>query len=186
MVRLCQTVTLWAAIAAALCGCSATEVAPDVEVSTGPSHVEASDLDGALTALLPADLVVHAHRGAMEATAPDGSFRAFIGLEAVEPLMTLAGPAKDALTSLGWVVDGEQHFEQAIFIALRRGGTRDAPKERRQIWWVNRGGRTFVCDAIAQAGAFRRLGTPHRALCQGVVAGGADGRADGPVVPPGP
>jgi hypothetical protein len=158
-------------LAAMLPACAQADGPADAEVTVGPSHVSAADLDGALGTQIPADLVIHAHHGAIEATAPDGSYRLFVGREEPAPLIKLTGPAKDALIALGWAVEGEQHYEQAIFIALRRGGTRDAPKERRQIWWVTRGQGSYVCDAIARSGSYRRLGTPHRALCQGVRIG---------------
>ncbi|MEZ4269693.1 MAG: hypothetical protein R3F39_25315 [Myxococcota bacterium] len=160
--------TTIAALAAvlALGACTSAQAPAEADVAPGPSHVTASDLEDGLRAQVPADLVIHSHHQAIEATAPDGSFRVFVGREADEPLIKLAGPAKDALVALGWVVEGEQHYEHALFIALRRGGTRDAPKERRQTWWVRRAEGSYVCDAIAAAGSYRRLGTPHRALCQ--------------------
>ncbi|MCB9729209.1 MAG: hypothetical protein H6744_19345 [Deltaproteobacteria bacterium] len=173
----------------ACCGAPSPD-APS-EPAAAPTEVLARDLDGALSVTLPADLVVHLQRQAIQATAPDGSLRIFVGREADEPLIKLAGPAKDALVALGWQPEGEQHFEFAILTAFRRGGTRDAPAERRQIWWVRRGGVTYVCDAIAQGHSDRRLGDAFRALCQGVeVSGGAavadpspDGGA-GPAVRP--
>lgn len=160
-----------ASLAAVLLACGQAPGPADAANSAGPTHVSAADLDGGLGAQIPADLVIHVHHGAIAATAADGSFRIFVGREEPVPLIKMAGPAKDALNALGWVVEGEQYYEQAIFIALRRGGTRDAPKERRQIWWVSRAGGSYVCDAIARAGAYGRLGTPQRGLCQGVQIG---------------
>lgn len=155
-------------LAAALSACAQAGGPADAEVAAGPTLVSAADLDGALSAQIPSDLVIHAHHGAIAATAPDGSFRIFVGREEAGPLIKLTGPAKDALSALGWAVEGEQYYEQAIFVALRRGGTRDAPKERRQMWWVSRDEGSYVCDAIARTGSYGRLGTSHRALCQGV------------------
>ena len=83
-----------------------------------------------------------------------------------ERLLRLAAASKDGWSARGWEVTGEQHYEHALFAALQRGGTKRKPAERREVWWMEREGAVSLCDVIATAPAYGRLGEPVKAGCQ--------------------
>jgi len=127
--------------------------------------------------VLAPDLIVHRQRGAVQGVSGDGAYRVHVERLRPERLIRLAAASKDAWTARGWEVTGEQHFERALFAAMRRGGTAREPTEGREVWWLEGDGAVTLCDVIARRSAFVRLGDPVRAGCQTieVLAWPADG-----------
>lgn len=163
------------AVIALLAACSEPR-RPASSADGRPRLREARSTGGDVSIALPEDLVVHAFAGAVAGTAPDGSLRVFVERLAETDPLRAAGPAKDALVSLGWTVRDEQHFERAIAVRLSRGGTEAKPAERREAWWIDRDGAVLVCDAVARPEGFDRLGDPLRRLCQGATSPAPPGR----------
>ena len=126
--------------------------------------------DQSVSVVLPIDLIVHAFNGSVQGATLDGSYRLSVERLPAERLIRLAASAKDAWSARGWEVTGEQHFERALFVALKRGGTKRNPRERREVWWVEREGSIALCDVIASESAFERLGEPVRTGCQTIEA----------------
>jgi hypothetical protein len=131
-----------------------------------PTPARVSAIDGVVSVVLPPDLIVHAQRGVVQGVSGDGAYRLHVERLPQELLIRLAATAKDAWTARGWEVTGEQHFERALFAAMRRGGGPRSPRERREVWWVEGDGAVSLCDVIARRSAFDRLGEPTRAGCQ--------------------
>ncbi len=135
---------------------------------TPPRPLVVQSIDGAITATWPPDLVPHRHLGAVMGTVPDGSMRVAVEIAVPDSLIRHAGAGKDSLRARGWDVEAEKHYELAIFLRLRRGGTAPRPAERREIWWVQRASTVYRCDVLVRPAAFGRLGEPVKELCQGV------------------
>ena len=153
-------------------GCSdgpALVTSPGANQDARPGLVRVEAADGTFSAVVEDDLRVQSFDGAIMGATQDGAFRVYIARLKEDTLLRLAGSGKDTMVARGWTVDGEHHFEKAIHVELKRGGTRDAPEERRDVWWFNRGGGLFLCDGIARPDSFFRLGAPFQAGCRHVV-----------------
>ena len=146
-------------------GCSASD-APPSQASAAQRPARVASTDEVVSVVLPTDLLVHRFAGSVQGVSGDGAYRLHVERLASERLIRLAASAKDGWTAQGWEVTGEQHFERALFAALRRGGTNRKPLERREVWWIEGDGAVTLCDVIAKQGAFERLGEPVRAGCQ--------------------
>lgn len=129
-----------------------------------------ASVDDVVSVVVPPDLIVHRQRGVVQGVSGDGAYR--LHVERMRPalLIRLAAASKDAWTARGWEVTGEQHFEHALFAALRRGGTVRNPSERREVWWIEGEHAVTLCDVIALRSRFDRLGEPVRAGCQTIEA----------------
>ncbi len=150
-------------------GCSESPSA-DAEVASATIPTRYSSSDATLSVVLPVDLIVHTFKGSVQGVTGDGAYRLNVERLPPERLIRLAASAKDAWAARGWEVSGEQHFERALFVGMTRGGTKRNPKERREIWWVEREGAVALCDVIASRPAFERLGEPVRSGCQTIEA----------------
>ncbi|MDP6943625.1 MAG: hypothetical protein QF464_05700 [Myxococcota bacterium] len=134
----------------------------------GPTRV--ASVDQVVSVVLPPDLITHRLQGAVQGVSGDGAYRVHVERLRPERLIRLAASAKDAWTARGWEVTGEQHFERALFAAMRRGGTARNPRERREVWWIEGEHAVTLCDVIVQRTAYDRLGDPVRAGCQTIEA----------------
>jgi len=126
-------------------------------------------LGGGLMMTVSEDLIVHPHRESILATSVDGGFRLFVGHGPPEKLMRHAGAAKGVLQALGWSIEGEQHYEQAVLLRFQLKKSGKDPAMKREMWVVSRHAGVITCDAIADPSNLYRLGQPLRTLCQDVV-----------------
>ena len=161
-----------ALLALSAVACAPTERGAVTTAAPLPRRVSA--IDQTIAATVPPDLVAQAYRDAVLAGTASGDLRLAIERLPADKLIRLAGAAKDALHARGWAVEGEQHLEHAILVRLRRGGLAREPAERREAWWVDRGGSVYLCEGIARPSAFDRLGDPLRAICEGVTVSAPD------------
>ena len=153
------------ALSALLWACPADDARAPVDAKPAkPKRVMSTDQ--VINVVLPTDLLVHRFAGSVQGVSGDGSYRLHVERLASERLIRLAAASKDGWSARGWEVTGEQHFEHALFAALKRGGTKRKPLERREVWWIERDGAVALCDVIAAPPAFERLGEPVRAGCQ--------------------
>lgn len=160
------------ALAAAILGALASALAacggdpppappPPPHPSTLTRSVES--LDGALTAGVPADLVIHPMETSVLATATDASFRLYVGWAGDPTLIRHVGAAKELMQARGWRLTSERHYEAAAEITSEMG----SPLEKRTTWLIVRGRRVLTCDGIAVEPQAHRL-EPLKALCQAV------------------
>jgi hypothetical protein len=116
---------------------------------------------------ISSNLLVHRVTGGVMAMTPNGSFG--LGVERLQPerLIRLASAGKDLLSSNGWKIETEQHFEHAIFVRAFRKG-RSQNRTLRELWWVERAGGTYRCDGTATGSGIAFLGNDLRQRCQAV------------------
>lgn len=160
---------VFAMVAASSCGRHDRTPIPDEASGPPAMPVRVTATDGSLVVVLPAEFVAHSFEGAVMAATPDGSFRLHVSRLAEEKLIRAAGQGKETMMARGWLVTGEQHFERAIHVQLRRGGTAARPKGQRHVWWIYRLGAIVHCDGVASAEGASWLGDPLRSICQQVI-----------------
>lgn len=145
------------------CGGGEEPVVTAVEITKLPTRPEKTR-DGIIVAAMPTDLLATIQERSLFGTSADGSFRLFVEHRPGESLTAVLGAMKDELIGLGWEAADEQHYENAVLVAMGRG-----PKQarlQRETWILAASGRVIVCEAIAGELQAGRLGAPLRELCQ--------------------
>ena len=141
---------------------------PIVALAAVPT-VTVQTRDAVLVAAVPQDLVVTLQQSSLFATSADGSFRLYLEHRPSEVLPEVFGSLKDELIGLGWEPGEEQHFENAVSVAMARGPKHN--RYQRVSWILEAAGRVVLCEAIASEIQAVRLGTPLRDLCQALKVG---------------
>ena len=139
-----------------------------------------SSFDDRVSSVLPGEFDGHRLDSAILALTPDGTFRVTVELAPHRKLILAAGEGKETLLARGWLIEGEQHYEKAILVRLRKGGSVSRPASRRETWWIQATNQLIVCDAVASQPGFERLGEELRALCKSVTVQAERGATPAP------